>query len=102
MQPRIWTFEKVRETAERCRTWQDFQQGFPTQYKVASVNGWLGALQRCCRMRKVNFNVIDDPAPEVLSLREVMEDDGCLLTQALDDPRWPVETSAPPLREEIM
>lgn len=99
--PQMWTYDKVMETAARCRTWREFYSDFPHAYDAAQRHGWLAAAQSHCGMVKMNGVVIDVPAMS-LSLQEILEEDGCLFRQAIEDPTWPIETTPPPLKEEIL
>ncbi len=88
----VWSFETLMDTIASCQSYREFYTRYTTAYAFAKDRGWLPALIQHCGWAMINDAVVDDPALAVVPLEQLLEDDGCLLMGAFDDPNWPVET----------
>lgn len=100
--PRYWSLNRILETAEKCRTWREFYEECPHAYSAAVEHDLLDVVRSHCGWEKVNGVVQDTEASPPLPLKDVIEDHGSLLLHAFDDPKWPMDTRAEPLKEEIL
>lgn len=93
MATEYWTYDRIMETAARCRTYWYFRLNYPLAYQAACNRNWLPAVLSHCGWRKIDYHVIDD-APPPRPLLEIMNEDGCLLTEAMNDPAWPFDVES--------
>jgi hypothetical protein len=95
-------FDNVLDCAGKCRTYHEFCERFPLVYSAAKHKGWLSAV-------KIHCGWTDDLRPRAdidvwhkQSLNEIINQDGCLLSEALDDPTWPYDLAPPAALSELI
>lgn len=98
-----WTLDRILEVAEKSRTYWRFCRDYPLAYSAARARDLLPVvLSHCGWTQDAGTRAVDLPPIRILPLKDVVNEPGSLLAEALDDPMWPIETGPPPLKEEIL